>query len=112
MHKALSVMPNNNYDTLTLLLVLLISVASGVVGILNKITHGRPYKVAWVASEFIAAILCGFLAYDSYPLLTPHLPSWVGMPLFITVCSYTGGKMLRISEAILTEVVTRGKGKW
>lgn len=100
-------MPNNNPDFLTLLLAFLVSVASGVVGILNKITEGRPFQIIWVVGEFIAAMLCGYLAYDSYPLVKQHTPEWVTMPVLVAACSYTGGKLLQVAGAFIGRYTDR-----
>lgn len=88
-------MPNNNPDILTLITMLLVSIASGVVSILNKIAQGRAYDVVWVTSEFIAAILCGYLAYDTYAKIASDLPAWMGLPMFVSASAFVGGKLLR-----------------
>jgi len=95
-------MPNGSPDLWTLLIVLTISISSGVVSILNKIAQGRAYSLVWVASEFLAAILCGYLAFDVYPQIAPSLPSWVTMPMFVATCAHTGGKLLQIAGDVLT----------
>lgn len=104
-------MPKNNPDIYTLITVALISVASGVVGILNKVAHGHACSIAWVVSEFIAAVLCGYLAFDTYPAIVHMLPTWVGLPMFVAVCAYTGGKLLQTSGDLITSVANK-QGGW
>lgn len=94
-------MPEKTPDILTLTVMFLVSIASGVVGILNKITSGREFELTWVVSEVIAAILCGYIAYDSYSVLP--LPEWIGQTLFVATCSYSGGATLRGAKAIVMD---------
>lgn len=103
-------MPINNPDMFTLIVMFLVSFASGVVGILNKIAQGRAYSITWVTGEFIAALLCGYLAYDTYPRLVDVLPEWIGVSIFVATCSYTGGKMLQIAGNTLSRYVEKWGG--
>ena len=105
-------MPSSSPDFWTLVLVLVVSAVSGVIGILNKIYQGRAYSIVWVASEFLAAILCGYLAYDTYPNIAQSLPSWVEMPMFVAACAHTGGRLLQFAGDALTawgEIKSGGK---
>ncbi len=88
-------------DTLTLLMVVVISALSGVISITQRIVRGTPASAVWFISEFLAAILCGWLAYDAYEVAQLFLPAWVTMPVFVAVSAHTGGRILQASEGLI-----------
>lgn len=90
-------------DVLTLLMVVVISAVSGIVSITQRIVRGAPASAVWFISEFLAAILCGWLASDAYPVAKLFLPAWVTMPVFVAVSAHTGGRILQASESLLHE---------
>lgn len=95
-------MPHNSPDFWTVVLVITVSIVSGVISILNRIAQGKAFSIVWVTSEFLAAILCGYLAFDAYPSAQAILPDWVSLPMFIAACSHTGGRLLQILGDIVT----------
>lgn len=94
--------PNIPPDIWTFILVMAISTISGVISITHRIVQGRTFKVAWFISEFLAAILCGWLAYDTYYHLYGTLPEWVTMPVFVAMASHAGGRLLQGSEYFMS----------
>lgn len=91
----------SNPDLITVLTVFVVSVISGVVSITRKVVTGTPASIVWLISEFLAAILCGWLAYDTYDHLKPYLPDWITLIVFVSVCAYSGGRLLQTAEQIL-----------
>lgn len=81
--------------------VLGISAVSGVISIFRRISQGHAAGVFWFISEFMAAILCGYLAYDAFPVLNPYMPDWVTELAFVAFCAHMGGRLLQVSESAL-----------
>lgn len=93
--------PPNNIDAFTLISVLIISAVSGSISILRRIAEGQAVSIVWFLAEFLAAILCGYLAYDTYPAARAYIPDWITMPVFVAVSAHTGGRLLQIAEQTL-----------
>lgn len=96
-------------DLFTLVTMLLLSAVSGVVSITQRIASGRPATVIWVISEFLAAILAGYLATETYPYLHDYLPEFVRMSTFVSICAYSGGSLMRFAETTLYSQLPGGK---
>lgn len=98
-------MPQNNVpqhpEIFTAALVFVVSVVSATVSVTRRIVNGTPVSILWLISEYSAAILCGWIAFDAYESMEPYLPEWVTMFMFVAVAAHTGGKLLQISEQIL-----------
>jgi len=88
-------------DIWSFLTVLIVSATSGVVSIIHRILRGYAYSFLWVFGEFLAAILTGYLASETYPALDGTLPRFVQLPLFVSVCAYSGGRLMQVAEEIL-----------
>lgn len=95
-------MPQNTPELTTYLLVLLISVISGTISIINRLIKGHAGGILWIVSEFLAAILCGYLAYDSYAQASVYLPDWVTMPIFVAASAHTSGRLLQAAGSLIT----------
>lgn len=93
-------------DLWTVVTVLVVSAVSGAVSITRRIAAGTAVTLVWVMSEFMAAILCGWLAFDSYHVAKDFLPDWVTMQVFVAVAAHTGGRLLQSAEAILQTGIT------
>lgn len=98
-------------DILTVVLVLVISAVSGFVSITQRLLRGAPASALWFISEFLAAILCGWLAYDAFDVIHPFLPAWVTMPVFVAVSAHTGGRLLQVSENAVHDRIRRLSGE-
>ena len=95
-------MPQNQIpDIFALLIALLVSLVSGTISITRRILRGTPVNLLWLASEYMAAILCGWIAFDAYDSVSPFMPDWVTVFMFVAVASHTGGKVLQISEQVV-----------
>lgn len=86
-------------NLIELIIALSISTISGAVSISRRILAGQPATILWVISEFLSAILCGYLMYDSYPVLTKYLPEWVTLPVAVAVAAHIGGRTFQELEA-------------
>ncbi len=84
-----------------LLGVLLISLLSGFISVGRRMLRQNPPPILWVLSEFVAAILAGYLGWGAYPDLRDSLPRGVTMPVFIAVCAHFGGRFFQLSESYL-----------
>jgi hypothetical protein len=79
-------------DWLALLGALLISLISGFISIAQRIVRGQQSSILWITSEFLAAILCGYLVYNVYPTIEPDLPKWLTMPILVALSAHIGGR--------------------
>lgn len=79
----------------------LISLVSGYISIAQRIVRGHKASLLWITSEFLAAILCGYLAYSVYPSLEPELPHWLNMPVLVALAAHIGGRSFQGIENLL-----------
>ncbi len=96
-------------DLFTLLMMLALSAVSGIVSITNRVASGHAWSIAWVISEFLAAILTGYLASEAYPYLKGYLPEFVRMSAFVSICAYSGGRMMQVAEQMLYSKLPGGR---
>jgi hypothetical protein len=92
---------HNNYDYWSLLGALIISTVSGVISIAQRIVLGQRATLIWVTSEFLAAILCGYLMYDIYPKIAEDLPKWATLPVLVALAAHVGGRSFQMFERAL-----------
>lgn len=92
---------NNHYDYWSLLGALIISTVSGVISIAQRIVLGHRATIIWVISEFLAAILCGYLMYDIYPKIAADLPKWATLPVLVALAAHVGGRSFQMIERAL-----------
>jgi len=79
----------------------LISLTSGYISIAQRIVRGQKASLLWITSEFLAAILCGYLAYSVYPSLEPELPNWLNLPILVALAAHIGGRSFQGFENLL-----------
>ena len=89
---------NNQTDYWSLLGAFIISIISGAVSITQRILLGQRATLMWVTSEFLAAILCGYLMYDLYPTIQADLPKWATLPVLVAMASHVGGRSFQMME--------------
>ncbi len=92
---------NNHYDYWSLLGALIISTVSGVISIAQRILLGQRATLIWVTSEFLAAILCGYLMYDIHPKIAADLPKWATLPVLVALAAHVGGRSFQMFERTL-----------
>lgn len=90
---------DNNHDYWSLLGALIISTVSGIVSITQRIILGQRATLIWVISEFLAAILCGYLMYDIYPKIAADLPKWATLPVLVALAAHVGGRSFKMFES-------------
>ena len=93
--------PENTPDYWSLAGALIISTISGVISITQRIVLGQRATLIWAISEFLAAILCGYLMYDIYPKIAADLPKWATLPVLIALAAHVGGRSFQLFERAL-----------
>lgn len=93
--------PENTPDYWSLAGALIISTISGVISITQRIVLGQRATLIWAISEFLAAILCGYLMYDAYPALQEDLPKWATLPVLVALAAHVGGRSFQMIEKAL-----------
>jgi len=88
-------------DLWSLLGALLISLISGVISISRRIVQGQTVSVLWILSEFLSAMLCGWIAWDGYPQIQHYLPGWMTPVMFVAVAAHFGGRTFQTIEDAL-----------
>ena len=91
----------NTPDYWSLAGALIISTISGVISITQRIVLGQRATLIWAISEFLAAILCGYLVYDVYPAVQEDLPKWATLPVLVALAAHVGGRSFQMIEKAL-----------
>lgn len=91
----------DNTELAGLISALVISIVSGVISITQRILRGYPASILWVLSEFMAAMLCGYLVWDIYPIIGGTLPDWLSMPISVALAAHIGGRGFQTLEGFL-----------
>lgn len=91
----------NNPDLWGLFGALLISTISGFISIAQRVVRGHKASVLWVISEFMAAILCGYIMFDTYPYLESQLPQWATLPMLVALAAHVGGRSFQGLEKFI-----------
>lgn len=92
---------DNQTDYWSLLGAFIISTISGAISISQRIVLGQRATLIWVTSEFLAAILCGYLMYDLYPAISGDLPKWATLPVLVALAAHVGGRSFQMLEKAL-----------
>ena len=95
--------PQQVPDLWGMFIALAISLLSGAVSIGRRILGGHQSTVLWVITEFLTAILCGYLMYNAYPVVSAYMPKWVTLPVAVAVAAHSGGRVFQEVEQILLE---------
>ena len=93
-----SQLPNELWEILT---AFAISIISGSVSIIRRIAHGENSGWLFIISEFLTAILCGYLMYGAYPTVAPYLPDWVTLPVAVAFVAHSGGRVFQEAESVI-----------
>jgi tellurite resistance protein TehA-like permease len=105
-------MPQSNLpDLWQALAILALSILSGAISIGRRIIRGYQSSCLWILTEMLTAILCGYLAYTAYPTLNQFLPSWVTLPVAVSVAAHSGGRIFQELEDTLIGAVDRHVNK-
>ncbi len=90
-------------DLFSLIGALVISIISGSISIAQRIVRGQDASLLWITSEYLSAILCGWLAYDTYPAIQDSLPAWMTQPLLVAAVAHFGGRTFQGVEGLLIQ---------
>jgi len=93
--------PMSAQDIAGILTAIAISIVSGAIAITRRIVEGYSSSVLWVISEFLTAILCGYLMYNAYPYLDPSLPDFITLPVAVAFVAHSGGRIFQEVESAL-----------
>lgn len=103
---------DNQTDYWSLLGAFIISTLSGAISISQRIVLGQRATLIWVTSEFLAAILCGYLMYDLYPTIQADLPKWATLPVLVALAAHVGGRSFQMMEkSLFTRYKFMGRDK-
>lgn len=80
---------------------IVISLVSSFISITQRVLRGYPASMLWVFSEFMAAILCGYLVWDLYPYVASSLPHWLSMPILVAFAAHMGGRSFQALEGVI-----------
>ena len=96
--------------TREILTVLLLSTISGSISIMRRIHSGQQSSWLWVISEYLTAIMCGYLMYSVYPYIDSWLPNWITLTVAVAVAAHSGGRIVQASEVALLKRVEKYLG--
>lgn len=85
-------------ELLDFLGALIVSVVSGIISISRRIVNGQTVSVLWVISEFLTAIMCGYLMFTAYPHIVDDVPKWFTLPIAVAFSAHVGGKIFQEVE--------------
>ncbi|GEK52316.1 hypothetical protein [Vreelandella venusta] len=94
----LSSMPPPSPEWTSLLGAILISVISGIISITQRVARGHAPSFVWVCSEFLTAILCGYLMYNSYSSIEAYMPDWMTKGIAVAFVAHSGGRIIQEME--------------
>ena len=77
------------------LMVLVLSTVSACIAIGRRIVSGHNPNVLWFITEFLTAVLCGYLMWTAYPGIVDYLPSWITEPVAIAIAAHSGGRVMQ-----------------
>ena len=88
-------------DLLGLIVAFVVSLVSGFISIARRVLKGHPATLLWVVSEFMTAILCGYLMYEAYPKLSQAMPEFITLPIAVALAAHTGGRLFQEVETAI-----------
>jgi hypothetical protein len=90
-------------DSWGVITAFVITTISAFISISRRILSGHQGSWLWVISEYLTAILCGYLAYNAYPQFAPSLPEWLTLPAVLALAAHSGGRFFQeLEKAILS----------
>jgi hypothetical protein len=84
----------------------IVSIVSGFISISRRVVNGHDWSLMWVISEFLTAILCGYLMFTAYPQISDSLPKWFTLPIAVAFSAHVGGKVFQEVENELVKRYT------
>ena len=86
---------------------LIVSIVSGAISISRRVVSGYPASMLWVVSEFLTAILAGYLMFSAYPHIVDTVPKWFTLPVAVAFSAHVGGRVFQEIENGLVAKYTR-----
>lgn len=86
-----------------------ISTVSGFISISRRVLSGHQATWLWVVSEYLTAILCGCLMYNTFPVIQKFLPEWVTLPVAVAVAAHIGGRVFQEAESVILKRIFQFK---
>lgn len=90
-------------DFAGLIAALVISLVSSFISITQRILRGYPASILWVFSEFMAAMLCGYLVWDIWPYIDKSTPDWLSLPILVAFAAHMGGRCFQAFEGVINK---------
>lgn len=87
---------------------IIISLTSGLISVGRRLLKGTGLPLLWVVTEVGAAVLVGFLAWDTYPNLQDSMPHSITRLIFTCACAHLGGRILQHAENIIEAKLLSG----
>lgn len=98
--------PNYSPNWTGFIAAMCVCVLSAAMSVVRRIVNSEGSGWLWAVSEFLIAILCGYLAWTAHPHL-PFLPSWVTPPILVAFCAHSGGRIFQeLESTILAQAST------
>jgi hypothetical protein len=94
-------------DLWDLVVTFILSTISGAISIGRRIISGVNSTWLWIVTEYLSAILCGFLMYGAFPVISPYLPSGITLTVAVAFAAHSGGRIFQESEEVLIKYVER-----
>lgn len=92
---------NSTNEMLGLIGAFIVSIVSGTISIGQRILRGQAPSFLWVFTEFLTAILCGYVMYHTYPSIDHLLPEWTTQIMWVALASHSGGRIIQELEKTL-----------
>lgn len=75
-----------------------ISIISGTISIGRRILKGHEPSVLWVSTEYLTAILSGYLVFHAYPGFEHLVPEWTTRIMLVALAAHSGGRFIQEVE--------------
>lgn len=100
-------MPNSNWhnhpELIAMITAFIITLISGTISIGRRILAGHRPSFLWVMTEYLTAMLCGYLTYVNYPSVQHLLPDEISRILLVAVMAHSGGRVIQELERVFIE---------
>jgi hypothetical protein len=90
-----------------LIITFVLSITSGAISIARRIVSGHTSGWLWIISEFLTAILCGYLMYTAFPTLQEYLHDTITLPVAVALAAHSGGRIFQESEGIIIRYIEK-----
>lgn len=87
-------------DLWGILSALLIILGSATLSVINQIRRGIQIGTLWLLSEYLSAMLFGYLTYQAFPYAAPYLPEWLTWPVAVAFMAHSGGRIFQELEIV------------